>query len=285
MVAVAALPDVTPGGPGPVARPGQRRAWRGVALVVAALYFVVPMAVSFWFTVYSEGQGFSLAAYGRILSAPGFLSSLLLSLGLAAATIVAVLLLTLPAMLAVRLGASRLGPVLELIATLPLVVPPITYVVGISTALRGGIDALAATPLWATLIAVQDERFPIVLVLAYVVLTLPFAYRSLDAGLRAIDVRTLVEAARNLGASWPYVLFRVIIPNIRSAIASASFLTLALVLGEYTVAALLGYQTFPVWIVTISGNDGQLSVALSIISLLLIWLLLLTLSGAGRKRS
>lgn len=115
-------------------------------------------------------------------------------------------------------------------------------------------------------------------------LTLPFAYRSLDAGLRAIDVRTLVEAARNLGASWPYVLFRVIIPNIRSSIASASFLTLALVLGEYTVAALLGYETFPVWIVTISGNDGQLSVALSIISLLLIWLLLLTLSGAGRKR-
>lgn len=283
MAAVATLPDVTPGPAG--TRPGQRRAWRGIVLVVAALYFVVPMAVSFWFTVHSEGQGFSLAAYGRILSAPGFLPSLLLSLALAATTIALVLLLTLPAMLAVRLGAPRLGPVLELIATLPLVVPPITYVVGISTALRGGIDALAATPLWATLIAIQDESFPLVLVFAYVVLTLPFAYRSLDAGLRAIDVRTLVEAARNLGASWPYVLLRVIIPNIRSAIAGASFLTLALVLGEYTIAALLGYQTFPVWIVTVSGNDGQLSVALSIISLLLIWLLLLTLSGAGRKRS
>ncbi|MFI6797426.1 ABC transporter permease [Streptosporangium canum] len=284
MAAIATVPEAAPGPAASRPRPRRVRVWRGIVLGVAALYFLVPMAVSFWFTVHTEGKGLSLGAYTRILSAPGFVSSLLLSLGLAAATIVTVLLLTLPAMLAVRLGAPRLRPALELIATLPLVVPPITYVVGIGTALRGGTEALAATPFWATLIAVQDERFPVVLVLAYVVLTLPFAYRSLDAGLRVIDVRTLVEAARNLGASWPHVLLRVIVPNIRSAIASASFLTLALVLGEYTVAALLGYQTFPVWIVTVSGNDGQLSVALSIISLLLIWLLLLTLSGAGRKR-
>nr|BFE82306.1 hypothetical protein GCM10020093_049070 [Planobispora longispora] len=195
-----------------------------------------------------------------------------------------VLALTLPAMLAVRLGAPRLGPVLEVLCTLPLVVPPITFVTGISTVLRWGPEYLATTPFWATLIAIQNETFPVVLVMAYVVLGLPFVYRSLDAGLRAIDVRTLVEAARNLGASWPHVMFRVIVPNLRPAIASASFLTLALVLGEYTVAALLGYQTFPVWIVTISGANGRLSVAVSILSLLITWLLLLVLSGAGTKR-
>ncbi|MBB2910988.1 putative spermidine/putrescine transport system permease protein [Streptosporangium becharense] len=283
MAAVAVIPEAAAGPAAATPRGG--RVWRRLVLGLAALYFAVPMAVSFWFTVRTGDGGLSLAAYGRILSAPGFVPSLLLSLGLAAATITLVLLLTLPAMLAARLGAPRLGPLLEVIATLPLVVPPITYVVGIGTALRGGVDALAATPLWATLIAIQDERFPVVLVLAYVMLTLPFAHRSLDAGLRAIDVRTLVEAARNLGASWPHVLFRVIMPNLRPALAGASFLTLALVMGEYTVAALLGYQTFPVWIVTVSGNDGQLSVALSILSLLLIWSLLLTLSGAGRRRS
>lgn len=209
---------------------------------------------------------------------------MLLSLALAVATIVLVLGLTLPAMLAVRISAPRLGPVLEVICTLPLVVPPITFVAGISMVLRWGPDYLAATPLWGTLIAIQNETFPMVLVLAYVVLALPFVYRSLDSGLRAIDVRTLVEAARNLGASWPHVVFRVIIPNLRTAIAGASFLTLALVLGEYTIAALLGYRTFPVWIVTISGANGQLSVAVSILSLLLIWLLLLFLSSAGSKR-
>jgi putative spermidine/putrescine transport system permease protein len=283
MVAVTPILE-TPQAVPPTRRPRRLKIWRGAVLGIAAIYFLVPLGASFWYSVYNDQQGFSLSAYLDIFSAEGFGTSMLLSLALAVATIVLVLGLTLPAMLAVRLSAPRLGPVLEVICTLPLVVPPITFVAGISMVLRWGPDYLAATPLWGTLIAIQNETFPVVLVLAYVVLALPFVYRSLDAGLRAIDVRTLVEAARNLGASWPHVVFRVLIPNLRTAIAGASFLTLALVLGEYTIAALLGYRTFPVWIVTISGANGQLSVAVSILSLLLIWLLLLFLSSAGSKR-
>ncbi|MEV0593836.1 ABC transporter permease [Nonomuraea cavernae] len=266
----------------PATRP---RAWRMLVFLLAGLYFLVPLGASLWYTIYTPTAGVSFAAYGELLTAEGFAGSLALSLGLGLATIVLVLLLTLPAMLAVRLFTPRLRPVMEVLCTLPLVVPPITFVAGLGTSLRAGADVLAPTPFWATLIAVQDPAFPIVLVLAYVVLVLPFVYRSLDAGLRTMDVRTLVEAARNLGASWPHVMFRVIIPNLRSALASASFLTLALVFGEFTVARLLGYQPFAVWIVTISGSRGQLSVAVSILSLLLIWLLLLAVSSAfGREK-
>ncbi|MER6003330.1 ABC transporter permease subunit [Nonomuraea angiospora] len=259
------------------------RVWRGAVFLLAAAYFLIPLGASLWYTIYTPTTGVSFAAYGELLTADGFVRSLLLSLSLAVATIVLVLLLALPAMLAVRLFAPRLRPLMEVLCTLPLVVPPITFVAGIGTSLRTGTDVLAPTPFWATLIAVQDPAFPVVLVLAYVVLVLPFVYRSLDAGLRAMDVRTLVEAARNLGASWPYVLVRVVVPNLRSALASASFLTLALVLGEYTVASLLGYEPFAVWIVTVAGSKGQLSVAVSILSLLLIWLLLLAVSSAFGK--
>ncbi len=278
---------VTPGTASPRGgRPRRPRVWRGVVLVLAAVYFLVPLIASFVFTVKAPDQGFSLDAYGQIFSAEGFGGSLLLSLGLGVATIVLVLLLTLPAAVAVRLGAPRLRPVLEVVCTLPLVVPPITFVAGISTVLRWGPDYLASTPFYQTMIAVQNPDFPVVLVLAYVVLALPFAYRSLDAGLGAIDVRTLSEAARNLGASWPHVLLRVIIPNMRSAMASASFLTLALVLGEFTIARLLSFQTFPNWIYRISGSQAQVSVAVSVFSLLITWLLLLALSSAGaRQRS
>ncbi|RVX43686.1 putative spermidine/putrescine transport system permease protein [Nonomuraea polychroma] len=269
-----------------VAKPPARpRVWRGVVFLLAAAYFLIPLGASFWYTVHTPVEGVSLSAYGELLTAEGFVRSLLLSLGLAVATIVLVLLLSLPAMLAVRLFAPRLRPVMEMLCTLPLVVPPITFVAGIGTSLRVGTDVLAPTPFWRTIIAVQDPGFPVVLVLAYVVLVLPFVYRSLDSGLRTMDVRTLVEAARNLGASWPYVVFRVVVPNLRSALASASFLTLALVLGEYTVASLLGYEPFAVWIVTVSGSAGQLSVAVSILSLLLIWLLLLAVSTVfGREK-
>jgi putative spermidine/putrescine transport system permease protein len=135
------------------------------------------------------------------------------------------------------------------------------------------------------MVAIQNPDFPFVLVLAYVVMALPFVYRALDAGLRAIDVRTLVEAARSCGASWPQALVRVVLPNLRGALLNASFLTLALVLGEYTVAHLLGFRPFAVWIVDISGAQAQMSVAVSVLSLLVTWMLLLALAGIGGRRS
>jgi putative spermidine/putrescine transport system permease protein len=283
-----AMPVVdVPAAPGGRAgKPRRIRVWRGVVLLVAAVYFLVPLLASFTFTVKDSSKGFTLDAYGQILSAEGFGKSLLLSLGLGIATIAVVLLLTLPAMLAVRLSLPKLKPVMEIVCTLPLVVPPITFVAGISTILQWGPDHLADTPFFQTVIAVQNPDFPVVLVLAYVILALPFVYRALDAGLGALDARTLVEAARNLGASWPHLLFRVIVPNLRASLASASFLTLALVLGEFTIASLLHYQTFPVWIYTISGSQAQVSVAVSVFSLLITWLLLLALASAGaRQRS
>ncbi|MEV4429549.1 ABC transporter permease subunit [Streptomyces sp. NPDC049602] len=282
-------PDVTPeSGARAAAAPTTRvrtrrrpRLWRGLVLGLGGAYFLVPLVASFVFTVHTPGQGLSFEAYTALLSADGFTESLLLSLGLAAATIALSLLLAVPALVAVRLGAPRLRPVVEVMCMLPLVVPPIALVTGISTVLRWGPDHLSRTPLYQTFLAVQNEDFPVVLVLAYTVMALPFVHRSLDAGLRAVDVPTLVEAARNCGASWPYVMLRVILPNLRSSLAGAAFLTLALVLGEFSIASVLGFRPFAVWIVSISGAQARMSVAVSLLSLLITWLLLLVLSRAG----
>lgn len=267
------------------ARRPRPRIWRGAVLALAGAYFLTPLIASFVFTVHVPGRGVSFEAYTELLGADGFTESLLLSLSLAAATIALSLLLAVPALVAVRIGSPRLRPVVEVTCMLPLVVPPIALVTGITTVLRWGPEHLSRTPLYQTFIAVQDERFPVVLVLAYTVLALPFVYRSLDAGLRAIDVPTLVEAARSCGASWPYVVLRVLLPNLRGSLAGAAFLTLALVLGEFTIASLLGFRPFAVWIVSISGAQARMSVAVSILSLLITWLLLLVLSRAGTSPS
>ncbi|MEU6055494.1 ABC transporter permease subunit [Streptomyces xanthochromogenes] len=261
------------------------RPWRGAVLLIAGAYFAVPLLASLVFTVDVPGQGFTLDSYTQIFGADGFTAALLRSLGLALATVALALLLTLPAALAVRLsGSGRLRAVLEVVCTLPLVVPPVALVAGLGTVLKWGPDHLATTPLYETFVAIQNPSFPLVLVFAYVVMALPFVYRSLEAGLRAVDVRTLVEAARDLGASWPRALFTVVLPNLRTALLNASFLALALVLGEFTVASLLGFQPFAVWIVQASGANAQLSVAVSLLSLLLTWGLLLVLTGLARTR-
>ncbi|MFD9097221.1 ABC transporter permease [Streptomyces collinus] len=259
--------------------------WRWAVLGLAALYFLVPLTASVIFTVDVPGQGFTLDAYTRILSTDGFVSSLLLSLELAVATIAVVLLLMVPAAVALRLGAPRLRPVVEVVCSLPLVVPPIAFVAGIVTVLKWGPEHLSRTPLFQTFVAIQDENFPVVLVLAYVVMALPFVHRALDAGLRSVDVRTLVEAARSCGASWPPALVRAVLPNLRGALLNASFLTLALVLGEFTVAQLLGFRPFAVWIYDVGGSQAQMSVAVSVLSLLVTWALLLALAGAGGGRA
>jgi putative spermidine/putrescine transport system permease protein len=186
--------------------------------------------------------------------------------------------------LVVYLRLPWLRPVVELITLLPLVLPPIVLVIGVGTVLRWGPNELAGTVLGDFLVGLQDERLPWILVFVYVVLAMPFAYRSLDAGIRAVDLHTLVEAARSLGASWPAVVGRVVVPVLRTAVLNAAFLTLALVLGEYTIARLLLFKPFPVWVVEISGAEAQLSVSVSILSLGLAWFLLIAVSSLGGRR-
>ncbi|WAL74332.1 ABC transporter permease subunit [Kitasatospora sp. YST-16] len=259
------------------------RVWRGAVLLLAGLYFLVPLAASVWFSV-DDPSGISFDAYTGLLSAPGFTDSLVLTLELAAVTVVVLLLLLVPAMIAVRLGAPKLRPVLEVVCTLPLVVPPVALTAGLIGVLRWGPDYLMDTPFFQTFVFVQQPEFPLVLVIAYVLMALPLAYRALDSGLRAVDVRTLVEAARNCGASWPRAVLSVIVPNLRGALLNAAFLTLALVLGEFTTASILGYQPFAVWIYSVGNSQGQMSVAVSVLSLLITWVLLLLLAAAGRER-
>ncbi|MFI9271748.1 ABC transporter permease [Kitasatospora sp. NPDC052896] len=264
---------------------GRPRLGRGAVLLVGAVYFLVPLAASVLFSVDNPmTHTISLRAYTQLLGAPGFLPALQLSLELAVATVAVLLLLLVPAMIAVKLGAPRLGPVIEFVCSMPLVVPVVALTTGIIGVLRWGPDYLMNTPFFQTLNAIQNPSFPIVLVIAYVLMALPFAYRSIDAGLRGVDVKTLVEAARSCGASFPRAVFSVVVPNLRTALLNASVLTVALVLGEFTTASILGFTPFSVWISSNGKNDGQMSVAVSILSLLIVWIVLLLMSAAGRER-
>ena len=261
-------------------------AWRLAVLVVLGLYFVVPVAASLWFTVRDRGRGGLTARYYTgIPGAEGFLDAFTRSLLLAVLTVLFALLLMVPTVVLVTLRLPRLRTTVELLTLMPLVLPPIALVVGVRSVLAWAPDHFLNTPLAAAFFALQEPSLPWILVLVYVVLALPFVYRALDAGLRGVDLRTLTEAARNLGASWPRVLVSVVLPVLRTSVLNAAFLAFALVMGEYTIAAILGFQTFPTWIVEVSGSQPQLSVAVSVLSLAITWGLLLLISALDRRRT
>ncbi|MGY2064993.1 ABC transporter permease [Blastococcus sp. SYSU DS0619] len=258
-------------------------AWRPAVFAVLGLYFLIPIAASVWYTV-REPDGVSLETYGRIPGAEGFADSFTRSLALAGLTVVLALLLMVPTVVLVDLRLPRLRTAVELLTLMPLVLPPIALVVGVRSVLAWAPDYFLDTWLADVFFALQEPALPWILVLVYVVLALPFVYRALDAGVRGADLRTLTEAARNLGASWPRVLLSVVLPVLRTSVLNASFITVALVLGEFTVANILGFETFPTWILRISGSQPQLSVAVSVLSLVVTWLLLLMISALDRRR-
>jgi putative spermidine/putrescine transport system permease protein len=277
---------VTGGGavepPTPVRARGSGGAWRFAVLAVLGVYFLVPIAASVWFTVRSP-DGVTARHYAEIPSAEGFTEAFTRSLALAALTVVIALVLMVPTVVLVELRLRRLRTTVEILTLLPLVLPPIALVVGVRSVLEWAPEYFLNTPLADAFFALQEPALPWILVLVYVVLALPFVFRALDAGVRGSDLRTLTEAARNLGASWPRVLLSVVLPVLRTSVLNASFITFALVLGEFTVANILGFETFPTWILRISGSQPQLSVAVSVLSLLVTWMLLLMISALDRR--
>lgn len=282
---VAGAGRVTPEDPVRSGRRGGGGAWRSAVLGLLGLYFLVPIAASVWFTVRNRGSGeFTAEHYTGIPGADGFAESFTRSLILAGLTVLIALALMVPTVVLVDLRLPRLRTTVELLTLMPLVVPPIALVVGVRSVLSWAPDYFLDTWLARAFFAIQEPELPWILVFAYVVLALPFVYRALDSGVRGADLRTLTEAARNLGASWPRVLVSVVLPVLRTSVLNAAFLTFALVLGEFTFANILGFETFPTWILRVSGSAPQLSVAVSVLSLVVTWMLLLMISALDRRR-
>jgi putative spermidine/putrescine transport system permease protein len=242
--------------------------WHLLWLLIGVLYFALPLYSLVQFSM--EGGAHGLAWfhwYRYILDQPEFRTTFWLSLQISFETVFIGVLLMVPTVFWIHLRLPRLRPAMELIAVLPFVVPPIVLIVGIIAFL---------SPLTWLL-----ER-PEVLSLVYVVFALPFLFRALDAGLRAIDLKTLTEAAENLGSSTFRTLLTVILPNLRAAVVGGALLTVAIAMGEYTIASLLGFDTFPIYIYQTGESVAYPAAALSVISFLLTWIAMLAVFFIGR---
>jgi putative spermidine/putrescine transport system permease protein len=111
----------------------------------------------------------------------------------------------------------------------------------------------------------------IIIVAGYMVLGLPYMYRSIDTGMRTVDVRTLTEAAQSLGANGFTIMLRVILPNLRTALLSGALLTFAIVVGEVVLASYLGVPAFGPYLFLLGQHRAYEPAALSFASFLLTW--------------
>ena len=224
-------------------------AFRYVIFLIFGLFFALPLLAMIRFSLEGATPGsWSGTAWKQIVSYPGGGTP--------------------PR---VRLRVQWMSRTIEFLCLLPLTIPAIVLVVGLATVYNK---------------IRHYQLSALMLFWVYVVLALPYAYRALAAGLNGMDVKTLAEAARSLGAGWFTVIARVIAPNMRQAILNALLLTSALVLGEFTIAYLLLYVNLQVELYSISRNTPNAGVlfSTSAAALMFAFLLLLILSYAGRRR-
>jgi putative spermidine/putrescine transport system permease protein len=236
-------------------------------LVLGAAYFLIPLYGTIEYSL-EDGPGkYGFDAYRQILQDPAFASSFLFSLKLAVATVILGTLLMVPTVYWVHLRLPGLKSVMDFVGVLPFVVPPITLAVGILRVFHNVTWLISG---------------PQILALTYVVLALPFLYRSVETGMRSVNIRTLTEAAQSVGAGWITILVRVILPNLRFAILSGAFLTLTLVMGEYTVSSLMLFNTFSVYVQYVGATQTNPAAALAVISFGLTWAAMLGILFLGR---
>lgn len=248
----------------------KQRVLRTVVLLVLGVYFVLPLIAMAEFSTRGREGSRSLESWTSIVDDEGLMEALANSLLLSVTSAVLMLVLLVPTMAWIRLRLPQLQRLVEFLCLLPLAIPAIVLVVGMA-------------PLYAWVNYFLGDS-PLTLTFAYTILVLPFAYRAVDAGLSAIDLKTLAEAARSLGASWFTVLWKVVVPNIRVALIGASLLSVALVLGEFTIASLLNFDTLQVQVNLLGKRNAGVSIAVSLLCLIFAFVLLFALSYVGQRR-
>ena len=249
------------------------RATRAVIGIVVGAFFAVPLVSTFLFTLRGT-DGLSFAHWAALFdpAASAALKPIWTGLGnsliLAVVTVAIVLFLLAPTMILVNLRFPRLKAAFEFVALLPISIPAIVLVVGLAP-IYLQIGRTVGTGTWT-------------LAFAYGVTVLPFAFRSIQASIDAADLRTLSEAARSLGAGWPTVVLRVLAPNHRQGLLAAALISIAVVLGEFTIASLLNRQVFQTAMVVVQKQDPFAPAIFTLLALLFVFLLLLLIGRVAR---
>ena len=239
-----------------------KKAFAWAALIFGLLYFILPLLGMTRFSLMMRRGVLSFDAYAKVLNDPRFQETFTYSIVMALVTIIFGVLLVLPTAYWVRLKLPGLRPYIEFVTLLPLVIPAIVVVFGYIRL----YNTSSWLPLTGTTLGTN-----ILLMFGYATLSLPYMYRAVDTGLRTIDVTTLTEAAQSLGAGWATILFRVILPNVLVAVLSGAFVTFAIVIGEFTMAALLNRPAFGPFMQLLGANRAYEPAALAVIAFAITW--------------
>lgn len=163
-------------------------------------------------------------------------SAIWLSVRLAAATTLILVVVGMPLGCWLAYSRRRFKPVVESVVALPLVLPP--TVLGFYLLVAMG----PRSPFGAWYETLTGWRLPFTftgLLIASVLYSLPFAVQPFAASFAAVD-RRLIETSWCLGASRIGTFFRLVLPLSRHGVMAGMVLAFAHTLGEFGVVLMVG---------------------------------------------
>lgn len=247
---------------------------RGAVYVALALPPLIVVASSFSRTTFLTfpPRGFTLQWYGRAAQSRAFMDSLLLSTELAIAATGLALLIGTPAAAAIVRRRFRGSEIVQALLLAPMVMPMVVLAIGL-------LQMMTWLGLAQTFVG---------LLIAHVVLTLPYVVRTMAASLSLFD-RSLEEAAISLRATPRQVVRRVMLPVLLPGVLSASVFCFVTSFGNITLSAFLargGLVTLPVQIFTYVEHsyDPVLAAVSTLVIVITLAVILLVERLAGLDR-
>ena len=215
-----------------------KKSKKGSAAIMLVLiaYLLLPLIVTIVYSLFDKWteivpRGFSVKSYVELFQDPEFLMCILRSLIICVVPIVLTTVIILLAMFVTTLYFPKLDKYVQIICMIPYTI-------------QGVILSVSILSLYVGSSSILSNRL-VMLMGAYCIVILPYIYQGIRNGMRAVNMPTLIEAAEMLGASKIYAFFRVVVPNILSAIIVSSLLAVGIIFGDYVLIRNLAGTSAP----------------------------------------
>ena len=205
-------------------------------MLLVMIYLLIPLVISIIYSVFHKWtgvipEGFTLHNYVDLFTDSNFLASVGRSIAMSIIPIIVTIVIVLLALFVTAIYFPKLEKYVQIICMIPYTI-------------QGVILSVSILSLYVGSSSILSNRL-VMLMGAYCIVILPYIYQGIRNGMRAVNMPTLIEAAEMLGASKIYAFFRVVVPNILSAIIVSSLLAVGIIFGDYVLIRNLAGTSAP----------------------------------------
>lgn len=251
--------------------------WDGIILFLIAAFLILPLALTFFYSVFTEWMdilptGFTLSFYAGIFSDGAFINSLLRSIVISFVPVVICTISILLVLYVITLYIPKLEKYIEILCNIPYAIQGVILAAGVISLYSGKPGFLS------------NRVF--LLVGAYCIIILPYIFRGLKNTIGALNVRCVIEAAQVLGCSKLHAFFTIVIPQMKRGIISTMMLAFTMLFADFVVVNMIAgssFRTAGIYLYQTMSKSGQTSSAIIVI-LFITTLIISTLTLAIQNK-